>query len=97
MAGSFSSGSATNLVNEISALNSADVITPAKTNINIGAFLRAPAIKNVKPMAPNPKSNAIICVAKFCPNNNIPREAPKPAPAETPKISGDTRGLPNIP
>ena len=59
-------------------------------------LLTIPPIATATPTATNPNTNANICTTYHCSEMSIPSAAPNAAPANTPNIPGETRGLTNI-
>jgi hypothetical protein len=96
MAGSLFVGSATSLVIDVSDENNADTATPASRSESVPRArdaLTAYAITT----AATPHANAASCVWTGPSEKRMAIDAPKPAPDDAPRRSGETMGLRNSP
>ena len=78
---------------DIRAVKNAPIAIPLNTITNISEFLIERAVIYVMVTAMSPHVNAETCVINGIPTNKIAKAAPKPAPEDTPSISGDTGGF----
>ncbi|MNC86955.1 hypothetical protein D3C83_26450 [compost metagenome] len=71
--------------------------TPASTSTSSGSWPRtAFAVMYTNPTATRPKANAKPWIAITFNERKMPSTAPTAAPADTPRMSGETRGLRNM-
>ena len=73
------------------------IITPANTRERVESILLFLATITARNTATIPKEKEERAMEKYPPPSRIARAAPKPAPVEAPKRSGETMGLRNIP
>ncbi len=70
--------------------------TPVKTSDSVRSVFRtAEAITLTNATAPSPPAKAAAWILTTGHDRKMPTTVPKPAPAETPRMSGETSGLRN--
>ena len=97
MAGSCCWVSATSLIKEVPAENREEIIIPARISATVGSERDRRLTSHAAATASRPKQKADREMPKYPAPSRIANAAPKPAPVEAPRISGDTMGLRNIP
>ena len=98
MDGSCVLGSASVLTRAMPAPSSAPSAMPASTRTSTGSWRRTLALMaTTTATAASPPPKARACTAAMVQPRKMPSTAPRPAPAETPRMSGETSGLRNMP
>ena len=95
--GSLLSASAKILMVDVPDWNRVLTIIPPSTNPRIGSMLNRRVAVAAMNTAKIPPQKLNIWTYTVGSSINIAKQAPNPAPAEAPKISGDTIGFLNIP
>ena len=89
--------SATNLINDVPAVKSDEIIMPASTMESASSRRLLRLMRYASSTAASPKKNALRVMARYPAAHKIASAAPKPAPVDAPSRSGETMGLRNIP
>lgn len=96
IAGRVSSGLARYSVTEINAPNTLAITIPASTSSIAESRPMPRPMISANAAASSPPANAIASSCQYGACSNSASAPPKPAPADTPRMSGDTSGLRNI-
>ena len=97
MAGSCCWVSATSFTKDVPAENRDEIIMPAKIRATVWFVLDRRLTSHAAATASRPQQKAAAEMPKYPAPSRIASAAPKPAPVEAPRMSGDTMGLRNIP
>ena len=97
MAGSCCWVSATSFTNDVPAENRDEIIMPARIRDTAWSALDRRLTSQAAATASSPQQNAAAEMPKYPAPSKMATAAPKPAPVEAPRMSGDTMGLRNMP
>lgn len=93
MAGRVLIGSATNLIRERKAWKRAETTIPPRTSTTRESRPTRRPMRKAQPTANSPRAKAAAWMPDQPREASIPMAAPKLAPAETPRMPGETRGF----